>query len=318
MQYKIQRKLIICPNDETLILQWKRINYFLCQNYKLELGMESIFQLSGQLILYLNSISKTKTNEGLDEVFRIEDNFLLEVLFLGSLICSLLSSVLSHVQGLSAKRVHFPIISVSMVIIYGLLACVMRVLSFTMYFTPGFGLFNVLSHLKEEQTPWHPDLKRQFVKNDFIQFGDSPQINWNEIDRWKIDETGELSPPQLTLYTYFTLKQYFLMFWIILTTQTFVVYLIKSKLSNNFYNFNFIEKCIHAFENCSIPYNAFEWEDGGGDSNAHRKRMKNNFKEIMLLISLNLVFNCILLFPLCILGKIRNIFYVVTLLSIIS
>ena len=313
MKYKIELQLKIYPNDKILLIEWERIHFHESRNIKLELGMETLFQLSGQLILFLNTISDTKTSEGLKEVFK-HDEDILRILLQMSLGWSLISCVLAHVKGLSARRIYFPIKSKMIVMLYALLASTMRVLSFIVFYTPAFGLFSVLQHLKLEQMPWHPDLKNNFVKNYIIQFGNSSAIDWNNIDRWQTDEHKKSIPPSLTLYTVFTLKQYFYIFWTILIIQAGFVFYVKWKFTrDDFLELNILEKIIHVVENCSIPCNVLEWENiKTGNSDAHKKRMKDNLQEVLLIITVNFIFNCILVIPLCILGK-RNVVTVVKL-----
>ena len=288
-----------------LLAKWEKIHYYRSQHIKLELGMETIFQLTGQFILYLNTVSETKTNDGLNEVFK-EENEILKLLLQVSLGWSLISCVLAHVKGLSARRIHFPFMSKLMCMCYSLLAVTIRVLSFIMYFGPAFGLFSMLQHLKTEQMQWHPDLKSNFVVNGSIQFGNSTLINWKDIDRWETDEDDRPIPPPLTLYTIFTLKQYFFMFWIVLVIQTVLVFLIKQNWrKEEFQKLNFLERVIHVIENCFIPYNILEWENiQTGNSEEHQKKMKSNLIEVLLVMVVNFLVNFILLIPMFILGKI--------------
>ena len=248
--YQVELLLKNNPSDMALLSKWEKIHYHRSQHIKLELGMETIFQLTGQFILYLNTISETKTNDGLNEVFK-EENEILKLLLQVSLGWSLISCVLAHVKGLSARRIHFPFMSKVMCMCYSLLAVTIRVLSFIIYFGPAFGLFSMLQHLKTEQMQWHPDLKSNFVVNGSIQFGNSTLINWKDIDRWETDEV----PPPLTLYTIFTLKQYFFMFWIVLVIQTVLVFLIKQNWSNeDFQEVNFLEKLCTSKSGKMSPY----------------------------------------------------------------
>ena len=198
-----------------------------------------------------------------------------------------------------------------MAMCYSLSSVTIRVLSFIMYFGPAFGLFSMLQHFKAEQMPWHPDLKRNFVINGSIQFGNSTVLNWNDIDRWQIDEDNIPVPPPLTAYTIFTLKQYFLIFWIVLVIQTVLVFLIKQNWSKeDFKHLNFLEKVIHVVENCFIPYNILEWENiKAGNSEMHGKKMTSNLIEVLLVMVVNFIVNFILLTPMFILGSIKILLY---------
>ena len=67
---------------------------------------------------------------------------------------------------------------------------------------------------------------------------------------------------------------------------------------------NLFEKVIHSLENMNIPFNCQEWDSGQGDAEDHKSRMKDNSREIMVVMLVDFVFNCIMLFPLTILGNI--------------
>ena len=305
--YQVELLLKNNPNDMILLSKWEKIHYHRSQLIKLELGMETIFQLTGQFILYLNTLSETKTNDGFNAVFK-EDDELLKVLLQVSLGWSLISCVLAHVKGLSARRIHFPFMSKVMAMCYSMFAVTIRVLSFVMYFGPAFGLFSILQHFKAEQMPWHPDLKRNFVVNGSIQFGNSTVLNWNDIDRWTYEDNNRI-PPSVTLYTGFTLKTYFIIFWMLLLIQAMLVFFIKWNWSKkDFHQLNFLEKIIHVVENCFIPYNVLEWENiKTGNSETHQKKMKSNFIEVVLVMVVNFFVNFILLIPMFILGSIKTL-----------
>ena len=113
-----------------------------------------------------------------------------------------------------------------------------------------------------------------------------------------------VSPPDYTYYTGISLGQFLLAFFIFLGLHVLVIFIVKRKLSLPFLKeLNFLEKVIHCFENTNIPYNAKEWDDGKGDANEHIKRKEANWIEGLVMIIINGVFNTILLFPLCFLGK---------------
>ena len=194
-----------------------------------------------------------------------------------------------------------------------------------MYFAPALGLFSLLHHWQAEQTPWEPNIEGYFVTNGTIEF-ENHTIAWNKIDRWskRNNETifvevtnvqGTLTnnsnmnyladnpEPSYTLYTYFTLGQYFVGFCIIMSVHMVFVYLAKWKYGHdNFQQLNHLEKVIHAIENLNIPFNIEEWDSGKGNAQAHRQRMEANAIEIKAVMLVNFLFNSLMLTPLCILG----------------
>ena len=58
------------PNDRSLIIKWEIIKWEVCQFVKLELGMETIYQLALQLILLLMTMTITATEDGFTEIFK--------------------------------------------------------------------------------------------------------------------------------------------------------------------------------------------------------------------------------------------------------
>ena len=58
------------PNDRCLIIQWEKMKWEVCQFVKLELGMETVYQLAGQIILLLMTLTTTATEVGFTEIFK--------------------------------------------------------------------------------------------------------------------------------------------------------------------------------------------------------------------------------------------------------
>lgn len=120
------------------------VKYHLRNMGKLELGLETIYQLQLQLILLFNALSKTRTNEGFNVIFEDGQNVWSTVLLTLSSIWSFVSCSMSHIQGLSLSRDHFPVVSKLLIGLYALLSVFKRVLCVILYFTPSLGLFSLL------------------------------------------------------------------------------------------------------------------------------------------------------------------------------
>ena len=71
---------------------------------KLELGLETLYQLALQIILLLNFHSNTRTFDVLNQVFKNGIDLLSKIALSLSIIWSFASSILSNLSGLSAKR----------------------------------------------------------------------------------------------------------------------------------------------------------------------------------------------------------------------
>ena len=356
-KYHIELKLRANPDSRLFLLEQEVMNHHLCQHIKLELGLETLSQLTLQIILLLYAITSTRTTEGLNQIFN-EDTKLSgelkndsKVIFLyASIFWSVMSNVSSHIKGLSAHREYFPGISKAIAIVYAFFGITTRVLALIAFFTPCLGLFSVQSHWKGEQIKWHPALIENFVMNKSvmfdgslpvsvdsifisprennsislnaslmesddaiskyfqingtIQFGNSSQIPWNHLDRWKYNLNGLAIPPHYSLYTLVNLKYYFLIFLVILFTQTLSIFFVKIKFAKAFGKFNILEKIIHCIEGTNLPYNTQEWDTlRNGNAQDHISRMKANQLEGLVLIFVNLVFKMTMLVPLYVLGS---------------
>ena len=309
--YEVQ--LLKHPLDKKCNEKWENVKYHLCQHIRMELGLETIFQLSGQLILLFYALTETGTYEGLDQIFKKDSTKILSLVIDATFILTLssawsfISCSTSNLKPLMSQREHFPWKSKLTAAVYTLFACSTRVLVFVMYFTPPLGLFNLLRHLQAEQTKWDDNIVKHFVNTDgTIQFGNSSNIPWNKIDRWTNSSDCEqtLQSPHYTLYTTYNLIDYFYGFCAVLIIQTIWVYIVKLKFSHAFGKSSWLEKLIHSMENIHIPYNYEEWDtEKSGDVAKHIQRMKHNTKEVMSVMIINFLFNCILLIPLGNLGN---------------
>ena len=112
-----------------------------------------------------------------------------------------------------------------------------------------------------------------------------------------------IEAPDVTLYTGFTWQPYLYIFFAHVTLHSIVIFIAKYKLSQVFrYGFKLLDKAIHSLENTNVPFNVREWDDGMGDAEEHRRRMRLNWKESLVTIIINAVFNSSLLVPLYYLG----------------
>ena len=120
-----------------------------------------------------------------------------------------------------------------------------------------------------------------------IQFGNSPPIIWTEIDRWSSDGT----PPNYLLFTFFTLRTYFIWFCAIKFLQFLIVFIIKWRRFAEFSELNFLDKVKHILVNCQIPRRVNEWD------------CDYQMEEIGFITFVNCIFKCLNMVPMGILGK---------------
>ena len=327
----LEMKLNISPADETLNKEFETKKRMFNMHVKLELGLETIYQLAGQSILLLMSYTKTATQSGLKTIFN--EGLAIDVIIglIVSISLSFFSCVTSHLKALSASRERFPFVSKVIVGFYCLFGCLTRVMSMIMFFAPSLGLFSLLKHLQGEQIPWDTGVLDMVGPDDLLFLGDNEPVNWLSIDRWARNFSAPkflqhpngtfqrykgnliLNPayldrssghPTYTLYTYFSLGTYFLIFVGLILLHMIAVFIAKWMLSQEFrLNFNFLEKLIHCLENTNLPFNVKEWDDGLGNALDHQKRMQSNWMEIRAIIIIKGVFNLIFLSPMCFLGN---------------
>ena len=288
----------LIKGNEDLSNSRSMLKFHLYNMVKLELGLESIHQLSLQMILMFNALTETGTSEGFRVIFKEGLDVWSIILLSLSIMWSFSSCCLSHLKCLNLHRVYFPFVSQVMAGAVALFSISKRVLCTLLYFTPPLGLFSILRHLQAEQTRW--DIY-EFVDetNGTIQFGNSPLLEWSTIDRW---DHAKNEAPNYTFYSIFTLKIYFWIFVVITFCQLMTIFCIKQKFAQAFHKFNLLEKAIHCMESCNIPYPCEDWDVGVGNAEEHSKRMNQNKVEVILVILINNLYNCILLVPIFVLG----------------
>ena len=111
-------------------------------------------------------------------------------------------------------------------------------------------------------------------------------------------------PPQLELYTQFSLQTYFLVFWGILLLQRLIIFIADYVLVKNIPpSATLWQRFIHATQKSHSPFPYTKWHQGNGSCQDHVNRKNDVQQEVLTSIGINLVFNMILLFPLVILCK---------------
>ena len=95
------------------------------------------------------------------------------------------------------------------------------------------------------------------------------------MDRWTYDEENpDGNPPPYTLYTGLDLSQYFIIFFMINSLHTIVIYMVKTLTSPTFKKDNFFKKVIHSMENTNIFLPHTDWDVEGGTVAKHKARGK--------------------------------------------
>ena len=125
----------------------KRLIFYLNKYKKMELSLETMFQITGKIILLALVYSQTRTTQGLITVFREKsDTIPAEIVITISLLISFTTFTLSQIAGVSGSRQYFPLKSKFFIGSSALLASLIRITCFVLYFSPSLGLWNLLRH----------------------------------------------------------------------------------------------------------------------------------------------------------------------------
>ena len=148
-----QRDLALASSWEKFCDKIKTQEKELHYQARLQLGLETIFQLAGNVVLLCYGYSQTKTNQGLAALFKQDNktvwnitfssNFILGVLLAMNLITFVRVNFRCIVEGYGSnsrsigKMLLFTCITIGSLI---------RIASMTLYFAPSLGLFNLMRH----------------------------------------------------------------------------------------------------------------------------------------------------------------------------
>ena len=148
-----QTDLALASCWEKVCIEIKRQETELHKQARLQLGLETIFQLAGNVVLLCYGYSQTKTSQGLAALFKQDNVTVCDINFSSNFILGILLAM----NLMTFVRVNFNCIIEG----YGynckiigkllLLMCIavgslIRISSMTLYFAPTLGLFDLLHH----------------------------------------------------------------------------------------------------------------------------------------------------------------------------
>ena len=120
--------------------------------------------------------------------------------------------------------------------------------------------------------------------------------------RKKVNNT--FVPPSLDVYIQFSLQSSFMIFWGILLLQSITIFIVdKIWVKNIPQTTNLWNRILHSIQKSSYPFPYTNWHEENGTCLQHLQRKKLVDQEVLVTITVNLVFNMILLFPLPIFCK---------------
>ena len=182
-----------------------------------------------------------------------------------------------------------------------------RLMAIVFYFIPSFGLLGVLGHWKLEQTPYSEKIRAQFEKNNTVYLYNSKPVAWTDLSRYNYTSN---SGPDYTLYTYFSLQEYFGGFFALLSLHVIINALAKILCSEDFKSgpSSLLFKIIHCVENTNIPTVWKDWDEEDGTIEDHQRRHAEVTKEINTIIGIRSFFNAVMLVPVVYTGRISKMF----------
>ena len=115
-------------------------------------------------------------------------------------------------------------------------------------------------------------------------------------------------PAPLELYVQFSLLTYFMAFIGILLFQSFTIFIIDIFCIKTIpSNVTLWERFLHAIQKSHLPFPFQNWHEGNGSCLDHMERKKLGQKEVLTATIVNFAFNMVMLIPLVILCKIKNL-----------
>ena len=275
------------------------------------LGLETTFQLIVLLVLQFYAVSQTRTSQGLEQLFEQESILFIDpkTFLIITTIWTVISSTKSHISS-SSSRDYFPTKSKIVLAVFAGCSLIMRVSSVILYFTPSFGLFNVLRHLQGEMPPYQvplsfpPELLKHLNR---FEFGNAPPLLWSDVTRHNYTGNGVSIPITVSYYTYFTMEQYFMYFWAILGLQSLLIIILKAVINwQIFKKQHWLDLMMHSLENSHVPFPMEDWDELKGDVKEHDVRATKVMIEMASVMLVNLVTNAFFLSPMIILGNLLS------------
>ena len=155
-----QTDLAFASSWETVCTTIKAKEKELHKQARLQLGLESIFQLAGNVVLLSYGSSQTKTSQGLAALFKKDKMTLLNAPFWTITLSSeLILGMLLAMNLITFVRVNFScivegyrsnckIIGKSLLLLCIAIGSIIRISSMTLYIAPTLGLFDLLHHFQ--------------------------------------------------------------------------------------------------------------------------------------------------------------------------
>ena len=151
--------VMMAPNYKEIVLKIQTIEQELLRHLRLQSGLETMFQVTINTILLLYAASLTRSRQGLAALFDQDAFVFLGITLPSSMILAVLLALnlvglsMAQYNGIVDQRGHlYQPIGKLLLLIGSCCANLTRIMSFTLYFAPSLGLFNLLHHYQGKQS----------------------------------------------------------------------------------------------------------------------------------------------------------------------
>ena len=148
-----QKDLSLAPNYHAICTRIKSMEEELRKQSRLQLSIETIFQLVGNVILLCYAYSHTRTTQGLAALFMEDKIVILSIPLSSKLVLvvlmamNLASFINVHTNGiLQGYSSNNNLVGKLMLMLCIFCGSLIRIASMILYFAPTLGLFNLLHH----------------------------------------------------------------------------------------------------------------------------------------------------------------------------
>ena len=259
----------------------------------IDLTLECVYQLFGQIILLFLSKTQTLTTGGLDIFFNEDVDYVLIL----SIIWSLKSIISLHLKTIATEKGFLPFTAKITILLWGTMANTKRILSMVTFFIPSLGLFDILCHWQAEQLPFYvrKSSLRKGAFDTLELYNMTEKVLWTDIDRYNYESS---TPPPYTLYTGLSLGQSFITFIGIFVVHFLCILLLKSFTVDHFWMKNHYNKFVHILTNMNIATPWRDWDYDKCSVEQHKIKHRKVNIEMALIMLVNMVISLFMLCPL--------------------
>ena len=157
----VKKKLLIlndvtmAPNFKEVLMKIKYLENEIIRHSRLQLGLETIFQVTANAILLFYAYSKTRAKQGLSSLFDKNTDIFMgfslppELVIAALLAINLLSFIKIQMNGMiEGYASNYQTLGKVMLLVSIICATLVRISSMTLYFSPSLGLFDLLHHFQ--------------------------------------------------------------------------------------------------------------------------------------------------------------------------